>query len=101
MKKVLKTREQVMNVLSNGKMASVTFVKSDGSIRNLVGRVGVKTRLKGGGKSFKDSEHNVVTICEFGAGCGDNAGKYKSFRVDRLISVKANGQEYEGCRYEV
>lgn len=99
MKKALKTRDQVVNVLKGGRMASVTFIKADGSVRTINGQFGTKTRLKGGGKIFKDSEHNIVTVCEFGAGSGVNAGKYKSFRVDRVIHVKANGQLYKGCRY--
>lgn len=98
--KVLKTRDQIVDVLKGGRMASVTFIKADGTVRTINGQFGTKSRLKGGSKPFKDGEHNVITVCEFGAGSGDNAGKYKSFRVDRLISVKANGQRYAGCRYE-
>lgn len=97
--KVLKTRDQVINVLKGGRMASVTFIKADGSVRTINGQFGNKSRLKGGPKPFKDGEHNVVTVCEFGAGSGNNAGRHKSFRVDRVIYVKANGQLYKGCRY--
>lgn len=101
MKKVLKTRDQVVNVLKGGRMASVTFIKADGSVRTVNGQFGNKSLLKGGsgGRSpnNSDGKHNCVTMAEFGAGCGKVG--FKRFRVDRVIHVKANGQLYKGCRY--
>ncbi len=101
--KILKTREQVLDVIRGGRMFTVTFINSDGSIRKMNGQFGNKTIQKGKtgngrAKLNYDREQNTITMSEFGA--FSETGKHKRFRVDRLISVKANGQLYGGCRYE-
>ena len=45
---------------SNGKFISVEFIKKDGSLRKINGRLGVKAPLKGG-KSTLD-ENQYITI---------------------------------------
>ncbi len=45
---------------SNGRFVSVSFVKKDGTVRNLTGRLGVTSHLKGGKKTVP--EDNYITI---------------------------------------
>lgn len=96
-KKLLATREEMIAVL-RGRMASVKFVKADGSIRVMNGQFGNKSLLKGGGggrsPNNSDTKHNTVTMAEFGAFSG--GGNFKRFRADRVITIKARGKEYYG-----
>jgi hypothetical protein len=69
---------------SNGKMFACTFVKSDGSLRELNGRIGVKKYLKGSkNKPAKD----VIVVYDV-----VNNG-YRSIRKDSIVSVRTSGVE--------
>lgn len=71
---------------SNGKFVSVQFVKKDGSIRVLVGRLGVKKHLKGG-ESTLDAD-KYITIFDV-----QNNG-YRAINRETILSVKFEGQEF-------
>ena len=98
-KKLLATREEMIEVLRGGKMASIKFIKNDGSLRVMNGQFRNKSLLKearSGGRSPNNSDivHNTITMAEFGAYSG--GGNFKRFRVDRVLSIKARGKEYYG-----
>jgi hypothetical protein len=71
---------------SNGKFISVTFVKKDGSIRVLVGRLGVKKHLKGG-ESTLDAD-KYITIFD------TQNGGYRAINRDTIQSVRIDGVEF-------
>lgn len=68
---------------SKGKFITVLFVKKDGTIRTLNGRIGVTKHLKGGISTVDYSKYLVVydTI---------NAG-YRSINRDAIVSVTCEG----------
>lgn len=74
---------------TNGRAFSVTFVKDDGSIRRMNGRLGVTRHLKGG-RSTIEGKPNLL-------GCYDMQipdGKgYRCIPLDRIISAKLDGVE--------
>ena len=53
-------KEQIL--AKGNKIFSVTFIKKDGSIRKLVGRLGVRKGVKGVGMSFSPSEKNLMVV---------------------------------------
>jgi hypothetical protein len=70
---------------SNGRFVSVSFVKKDGSIRNLVGRLGVTSHLKGGKKTVPEDKY--ITIFD------TQKGAYRSINRDTILSVRSAGVE--------
>ena len=68
---------------SKGKFITVLFVKKDGTIRTLNGRIGVTKHLKGGTSTVDYSKYLVVydTV---------NAG-YRSINRDTIVSVTCEG----------
>lgn len=82
------TRAEVLNLIDDGTFVGVTFVKADGTIRELNGRIGVKKHLKGGTKAFDDADYGLITIFD-----RDVKG-YRSFKVERLKEIRAHGEVY-------
>jgi hypothetical protein len=68
-----------------GKIFTVEFVKKDGTIRKLNGRVGVKKFLAGGNKTVSDK---YVTVYDM-----KNKG-YRSVNKDTITMVKFNRTTY-------
>jgi hypothetical protein len=71
---------------SNGKIVSVTFIKKDGSLRTLVGRLGVTKHLKGGESKLDPTKY--ITIYDT-----QNAG-YRAINRETIQSVRFAGEEY-------
>lgn len=70
---------------SNGKIFRVTFVKRDGSIRDLVGRMGVTKYLKGGKRTTDENKYLCVYDIQ-------NRG-YRSINRGNILAVRAEGIE--------
>jgi hypothetical protein len=70
---------------SDGKIVSVDFIKKDGSMRTLVGRIGVTKYLRGGKKTTDDSK--FVTIYDI-----QNHG-YRSVNRDSILALRQAGVE--------
>ncbi len=68
---------------SKGKFITVAFVKKDGTVRNLNGRIGVTKYLKGGTSTVNTDKYLVVydTI---------NNG-YRCVNKDTIVSVTCEG----------
>lgn len=81
-------RDDVLDMLKDGTIATVEFVKKDGSLRTLNGRLNVKKHLKGGTKAFDDSKYDLITIYDL------KAEGYRSFKVGNLKKLKVKGKEY-------
>lgn len=68
---------------SNGKFITVTFVKKNGAVRKLNGRIGVTKHLKGGVSTVNPDLYMVVY---------DTAAKgYRSINKDTIMSVTCEG----------
>ena len=81
-------RDDILDMLEDGTIATVEFIKKDGSLRTLNGRLNVKKHLKGGTKAFDDKDYGLITIYDL-----KNKG-YRSFKVENLKKLKVKGQEY-------
>ena len=68
---------------SKGKFITVSFIKKDGTVRNLNGRIGVTKHLKGGTSTIDHDKYLVVydTI---------NTG-YRCVNKDTIVSVTCEG----------
>lgn len=69
--------------LVQGTYFTVYFRKANGQIRRLNGRLGVRKYMKGTGK---DQTHPMVVTA-----WDQKIGAYRSFRLDRVLSIKARG----------
>lgn len=81
-------RQDILDMLKDGTICEVVFVKRDGTLRSLNGRLNVKKHLKGGTKAFDDKDYGLITIYDL-----KNKG-YRSFKVENLRKLKVKGQEY-------
>jgi hypothetical protein len=72
---------------SGGKFVSVTFTKKDGSLRKLVGRMGVTSHLKGGVSTLDPSQY--VTIYDV------QNGGYRAVNRDTIQSVTLEGVTHD------
>lgn len=88
--KTINTTQQFREFVGdNGRLFSVTFRKSDGSIRKMVARLNVTSYLTGGGARYNAAEHNNIVVFSM----RDKA--YRTIKIDNLLSVKANGELIE------
>jgi hypothetical protein len=72
---------------SGGKFVSVTFTKKVGSLRKLVGRMGVTSHLKGGVSTLDPSQY--VTIYDV------QNGGYRAVNRDTIQSVTLEGVTHD------
>lgn len=74
---------------SNGKLFGVTFIKKNGSLRDMNCRLGVQKGVKGVGMSYNPSEYNLICVFDV---------KKDSFRMINLKTItrlSISGQTYE------
>jgi hypothetical protein len=80
----------IREAAADGTIFSVTFRKrTDGTIREMVCRTGVKAHLKGGEKKFDDREKKLLTVYDV------QKNGYRSIPLDAIIRVKIHGKVYE------
>jgi hypothetical protein len=73
----------------NGEFFTVTFSKrTDGTIRVLNGRLGVRRHLKGGNLPYDAAEKELLPVYDT-----KNAG-YRMINLRSIISAKVGGKEY-------
>ena len=75
-----------------GQFFSVTFVKKDGTVRDMTCRGGVKKHLKGGELTFDPKEYNL--LCVWDATIEDTTKAYRMINLNTLLRVKVDGVEY-------
>jgi len=73
---------------TKGKIFSCTFIKKDGSIRNMVARVGVHKNLKGG-KNGQSSKNSLVTVFDM------LNGGYRMINLETITTLKIRGMHYQ------
>ncbi len=72
------------NLVSDGSIFSVEFVRrTDGNLRKMVCRLGVKKHLKGSSKSYDPKKHNLLTVFDM-----ENKG-YRSIPVDAVSRCRS------------
>ena len=70
--------DRILN--SNGKIFTVTFIKKDGTIRELNGRLGVIKHLKGGSSTLNPEEY--ITVYDL------KAEGYRAINKATILDVK-------------
>lgn len=70
---------------SNGKMVTVSFIKQDGSLRTINGRIGVRKYIKGSSVTNKNDQY--ITFYDV-----KNKG-YRSINRDTITGIRYQGIE--------
>lgn len=73
---------------AKGKIFSATFVKSNGDIRIMTARTGVRKDLKGIGLKYDPKEYNLITVFDM------NKRQYRSINIGTLLNLRMNGTLY-------
>lgn len=79
----------VKQLLNDGKIFSVTFVKKNGEERTMRARMGVKSHLKGGSLTYDPTTKNNLIVFSM-----DDNG-YRTINVDSILRLKANGVVFQ------
>lgn len=84
------TREKLDKLLNDqgGKFFSVKFVKKDGTLRQINGRLGVVKFLKGGVNKVTRYDNTYDTAFDV------QLMQYRTINLHTVISVRANNTEY-------
>jgi hypothetical protein len=83
--KELKMKKQLFRNLVGNQFFTVTFIKKDGTLRKLNGKLGVTKHLKGGKKSYDDSKFNYITVYDLA-----NKG-YRTVNLNTIKTINAQG----------
>lgn len=80
---------QLFNTIydSNGRFLTVEFVKKDGSIRKINGRLGVKKYLNGGNSTLDSNKFIIIYDLK--------ARGYRAINKNSILSVKTTGLKIE------
>lgn len=77
-------RSMIFEGAGSGQVFTATFVKKDGSVRDMNCRLGVKKHLKGG-ESTTAHISNLLTVFDM------QAAEYRCINLDTVTSVRING----------
>lgn len=67
---------------TKGKIFGVTFIKKDGTTRNMTARLGVRKDLKGIGLSFSPDERNLIVVFDM------QKKAYRMVNLSTIISIR-------------
>ena len=82
-------RANLRNLVSDGAIFGVEFIKrSDGSLRKMVCRLGVRKHLKGGAKAYDPKKHDLLCVFDM------EKESYRSIPVDAVQRLSVNGQTF-------
>jgi hypothetical protein len=73
---------------TNGAFFGVTFVKADGTLRDMTCRLGVAKGLTGKGMAYDPKEHDLLTVWD----TAKNA--YRMIRLETLRRVSVDGEQF-------
>lgn len=85
----MKTEIQQLKELLGSKIFSVVFTKKDGSLREMVCRLGVTKHLKGGVKKYDSDALNYLTVFDM------QKQEYRTINVNTLKQIKFEGVTYD------
>jgi hypothetical protein len=75
--------------VNNGQIFGVQFFKKDGSLRDMVARLGVTKHLKGGVKNYNPEDFNLITAFDM------QKKEYRSISINTLTQLKVDGQIFD------
>jgi hypothetical protein len=74
-------------MVSDGKIFTVEFIKKDGTVRKMNARLGVKKHLKGGSLAFDPSERNLLPVFDM------QKEGYRMINASTILTIKIGGKE--------
>jgi hypothetical protein len=83
------TREEAIAFIrgTEGRIFSVEFRKrSDGTLRQMVARTGVKSHLKGGKPAYNFSDKGLLSVFDM------QEGGYRCIPTEGILRIKINGE---------
>jgi hypothetical protein len=85
----MKTEIQTLRELVGSKIFSVIFQKKDGTLREMVCRLGVTKHLKGGELKYSPEDFNYLTVFDM------QKKEYRTINVNTLKRIKLDGVTYD------
>lgn len=73
---------------NGGEIFSVKFLKKDGTLREMVARLGVTKHLTGQGAKYNASDYGLITVFDM------QKKEYRNININTIKSVKINKKEY-------
>jgi len=74
---------------TNGKIFRAKFTKKDGTLREMVCRLGVKKYVKGVGRNFNPSDYELVGVFDM------QKDAHRMINIKTLEALTINGTTYE------
>lgn len=74
-------------MVADGKIFTVEFIKKDGTLRKMNARLGVKKHLKGGTLAFDPSERNLLPVFDM------QKEGYRMINASTILTIKIGGKE--------
>lgn len=79
-------KEQILS--TKGKIFGVTFIKKDGTVRNMTARLGVRKNLKGVGLSFNPDERNLIVVFDM------RKKAYRMINLSTILSIRHESTKF-------
>ena len=80
--------KQIIEAIDDTRIFGVTFIKKDGSVRDMNCMLGVKKHLRGGSQGYNPADHNLLTVYDL------VAKGYRNINVNQLVKATVNGVHY-------
>lgn len=84
----MKTELKKLKEFVGSKIFSVIFEKKDGTLREMVCRLGVTRHLKGGDMSYSPEDYNYIVVFDM------QKEAYRTLNVNTLRQIKLDGVTY-------
>ena len=85
----MKTEIKTLKEMVGSKIFSVIFQKKDGTLREMVCRLGVTKHLKGGELKYSPEDFNYLTVFDM------QKQEYRTINVNTLKRIKLDGVTYD------
>mgnify|MGYP003646118706 FL=1 len=90
-------KDHLINEIKRGKFFTVEFIKrSNGELRKMNARFGVKKELKGKGASFSFEAKNLLPVVDLQklSETKSISKSRRSIPIENIISITLNGEKY-------
>lgn len=88
MPRITKEHAEKLIKSTNGAFFSVSFLKADGTLRDMTCRLGVSKGVKGVGMAYDPKEHDLLTVFDV------QKNDYRMIRLETLKRVTVDGRSY-------
>lgn len=90
MKVLTKGEAAALIAATKGRLFGVSFVKrTDGSVRKMTARLGVKSALRGGDPAYNATNKGLVVVYD------TTKRDYRAIPLDAILTLSTGGEKYE------